>query len=304
MIAAADFSPNPRIFIGANGPPDDDDTTAPTMEEARCVAHTVSWLQAKVGNLEDLLVKRKGGRILGWRYLAANCLKGRVRQSSQAILLQFNRKTWGENQHRCDAWCEHDDEHGEGTLGHMIESFRHAIVADYQVSPEVVEATEAKLKYYVKMDASLRRLEELRREHEAAAVEAEQAAADLRARADERKRAAKAKEVEKALKGVKGAGAIVAEHMGPKKLAEKLSDAALAVIDKAVRAKEKGVRRTASDFDANGLAECFKYALVVKSVPSFTKEPDDPPILPTQLAERVWVKAVEAKRIRVKKRKA
>lgn len=303
MISAT-FEPNPRAVMGGNfPPPDDDDGTSPTIEEARCVAHTVSWLQDKVGNLEDLLVKRKGGRILGWRHVAANCLKDRVRQNSQAVLLQFNRKTWGENQHRCDAWCEYDDEHEDGQLSVFIERVRHAIVADYQVDEATVEGLNAKLKFYVKKDPEMRALEELRREAIAAEAEANAEVKRLEAADKHTKRVASAKAVERALKGVKGASAIVAQHLGPKLLAEKLSEASLAVVEKLVKAEAKGARRKASDLDKAGLKECIDKGLARIVQPYLAPMPEDPEISLTDLCQRVFVEAVEQKRLKVKKRK-
>lgn len=303
MIAAADFAPNPRAVIGGNfPPPDDDDTAEPTIEEARIVASAISYLQFKVQGLEEVLTKRKGGRILGWRLALANCLKGRVRQNSIRKLLGYNRKTMGENQQRADMWAEHDDEHGDGSFGDLMERLRHAFEADYQVD---APALEKKLKAYVKLDPDLRRVEELNRERLAAAAEAEAAAADLERRAKERARDLKAQAVAKSLKGVKGAGSIVAEHIGAAKLAEKISDAAMAVVEKTVKAEAKGGdRRTRDDLDAAGLKEATKLGLVREAIPHLAPVPKDPPIAPTDLGRRVFLEAVKLKRIRVKKRKA
>lgn len=302
MIASADFAPNPRAVIGANfPPPDDEDTAEPTIEEARIVASAIAYLQFKVQGLEEVLTKRKGGRILGWRLALANCLKGRVRQNSIRKLLGYNRKTMGENQQRADMWAEHDDEHGDGSFGDLMERLRHAFEADYQVD---APALEKKLKHYVKIDPDLRRVEELNRERLTAAAEAEAAAIELESRAKERAREAKALAVGKALRGVKGAAAIVAEHRGATKLAEKISDAAMAVVEKVVKAEAKGARRTMEELDAQGLKEATKLGLVRESIPHLAPRPDDPPITPTDLGRRVFVEAVSQKRIRVKKRKA
>lgn len=312
-MIAAHFEPNPRAVLGGNfPPPDDDDNTEPTIEEARIVASAIAYLQFKVSDLEEVLTKRKGGRILGWRLALANCLKGRVRQNSIRKLLGYNRKTMGENQQRADMWAEHDDEHGDGSFGDLMERLRHAFEADYQVD---APALEKKLKHYVRIDPDLRRIEEQRREHEAAAAEAEAAAADLERRAKERARDLKAQAVAKSLKGVKGAGAIVAEHIGAKKLAATISDGAIAVIEKTVKADMKAVEKTGkadargalkltSELDAAGLRECKKFGLVRESIPHLAPKPDDPPIAPTDLGRRVFLEAVKLKRIRVKKRKA
>jgi len=311
MTSAAEFPSNPRIFIGANGGPQDE-TDKPTMEEARIVASAIEYVQAFSHGLEELLTKRKGGRILGWRLALANVLKDRVRQNSLRQLLGFNRKTMGENQQRCDVWAEYDDENGDGSFGRHMEALRDAVTSHSYVDRQAIEA---KLKAFVKLDPELRKLEEKRREHEAAALEAERAAAELQDRAKKRKRQADAASLEKTLKGVRNAKAIAAEHIGAERLALILSDAAIAVIEKTVKADmkaaektgksgAKGERKLASELDPAGLKECMKYGLVLESIPHLSPRPSDPPIIPKDLGHRVFLAAVEAKRIKAKKGKA
>lgn len=292
------FEPNPRAVVGANFPPCDE-PDAPTIEEARLVASAIEYIQAFSEGLEDLLVKRKGGRLLGWRLALANILKDRVRQNSLRQLLGFNRKTMGENQQRCDAWAEHDDEHGDGSFGRHMEALRSAVEAHSFVDRV---ALEKQLKAYVKLDPELRRLEEQKRAHELAEQEALAAAASLEAAEAEQKAKAEIRAMAKTLKGIEHADAIIAERMGPKRLAKEITDPALAVIEKLAKADAKGARRNASELNPQGLQECIRLGLARESIPHLAPRPEDPPIAPTDLGRRVFVKAVEEGRIKAKKR--
>jgi len=285
------------------GPPDDDDghetdNSPPTAEEARIVFAAVRYVQWK-SEREDVLTKRKGGATLGWRLALVNCLKDRVRQNSLRQLLKLNRKTMGENQQRADRWAEHDEEHGTGEFGEMIARLREAIIADGLID---VEAMTVRLKEYVKLDPELRELERMQREHEAAAAEAERAADELEARARERVRRARANDVSKALKGVKGAATIVAQHRGPKDIAKRASEAALAVVERLIKKSAKGIYPPTSDLHADGLKECFKLGLARSAEPHLSKA-DDPKVGPTALCAQVYAEAIAQKRLKPPKKK-
>lgn len=300
MMTADLFEPNPRAIVGGNNPPDDD-ADEPTIEEARIVFRVVRYIQFVAGDLDDLLTKRKGGRVLGWRLAASNILKDVVRQNSARKLLGLNRKTMGENQQRCDVWADYDEEEGDGRFGEYMAALRSAAIAHSFVEPEELNK---RLKDFVRRDPDYRKLEQQRREHELAAAEADRAAEALEQAKRERKALASAKQVAKSLKGATSKDAIVAGHLGPKRLANSISDAALAVVEKLVKAEAKGARRSTRELDPTGLKECLKLGLAREAIPHLAPRPDDPPIAPTELCQRVFLEAVELKRIKIKKKKA
>lgn len=290
--------------IGHNGGPpfdddeDDKDTSPPTIEEARIVALAIRYLQFKTG-LDDFLTKRKGGLLMGWRLALANCLKDRVRQNSLRQLLGFNRKTMGENQQCADRWAEYDEAHGTGEFGNMMASLREAIIADSFVDPV---AMSSRLKEFVKLDPDLRRLERIRRECEAAAKDAAQAAADNELRERDAKRRKRAAEVEGMLDGVPRAGAIVAQHQGPKELARRATDATLAVVETLIKKNAKGLHPPTSALNAHGLKECLSLGLARSAEPHLSKS-DDPKIGPTALCAQVYAEAIAQRRLKSPKKK-
>jgi len=295
------LSENPRERIGGNGRPalDEDDNAAPTSEEARRVFGAIAYVQFKRPGLENIAVKRKGGKVLGWRLLVANALKDRVRQSALAELLHYNRKTTGENQQRADRWAEYDDEHGDGEFGDLLADLRHAIIADSHVR---VAEIDAKLAFFIKKDPELRELERLQRESEAAAVEAERAADEAEKRRREKAKLAAANELAKSLKGVEDKDAILAKHKGPKHIAKKASDATLAVVDKLIKKSAKGIHPPTTSLNADGLRECFKLGLARSAEPHLSKS-EDPMVGPTALCTQVYAEAIAQGRLKAPKRK-
>lgn len=306
-----------RAGIGHNGGPpleeeEEEDKSPPTVEEARVVGAAISYVQYKVPNLEEICTKRKGGRVLGWRHVVANCIKGRVRRNSLAVLLgNYDEKLTGESQQRPDAWAEYDEEHGTGEFGALMAQMRDAIEADSHVD---APAMDAMVKVFSKLDPQLRKLEDQKRAHEYAAAEADKAAADLESKERERKQAAKrlveAAAIKKALKGVKGRDAIVASHLGPKQLAKTLSAEATEVVKIITIAEAKGVYRPTSqvekkagDAGAFGVKECLRLGLARQSQPYLAPPVDDPPLLPTELGMRVFDAAVKAGRIVLDKKR-
>jgi hypothetical protein len=301
MQAELAFEPNPRAVIGGNGGPalDESDTSAPTAEEARLVFSAIAYVQFKRPGLENIVVKRKGGKVLGWRLLVANALKDRVRQSALAELLKFNRKTTGENQQRADRWAEYDDEFGDGEFGELLADLRHAIIADSHVR---VDEIDAKLSFFIKKDPELRELERIQREAEAAAAEMERDVAEAERRRKERERLAAANDLAKSLKGVENKAAILAKHKGPKHIAKKASDAALVVVEKLIKKASKGVHPPTSALNAEGLQECLTLGLAKNAEPYLSKS-EDPMIGPTALCAQVYAEALAQGRLKTPKRK-
>lgn len=310
--------------IGHNGGPslddDEEDKSPPTVEEGRIVMQAIRYLQWKVPDLEEICTKRKGGRVLGWRHIAANCLKGRARRNSVAFYLgKYDEKLTGESQQRPDAWAAYDDEHGTGEFGALLANLREAIDADFKVD---VPAMDAMIKRFVKMDPDLRRLENQQRLHEHAANEAEKAARALELKASERKKAAKrfadATALKKTLKGVKGGHAIVAQHLGAPHLASTIGADAIEAIKVVAVAEAKGVRhamssverkvdkaveKTPGETGAAGVDECLRFGLVRQSQPYLAPPVDDPPLFITELGLRVFDAALKKGRIVLDKKR-
>lgn len=303
------------VGIGHNGGPplEDEDKSPPTLEEGRVVASAISYVQWKVPDLQELLTKRKGGRVMGWRHVVANCVKGRVRRNSLAFYLgKYDEKLTGESQQRPDAWAAYDDEHGTGEFGALLANLREAIEADFKVDGPTMDTM---VKRFVKIDPDLRRMEEQQRHHENAALEAERAAADLEAKSRERKATAKrlmeAQSLRKTLKGVAGKEAIVAKHLGPKQIARALSAEAVEVVKIIAIAEAKGIRRATSavekgagDAGQAGVRECIRLGVARQAQPYLSAPLDDPPLAPTEFGLSVFNEAVKSGRIEIKKKKA
>lgn len=285
---------NPRAVRGHNNPPPDeeeDSESPPTVDEIRRVIRAVEYVQFRGKELEDLMTKRKGGRVLGWRLYVAWALKGQVRLCAIYKLLKFNRKTMGENQQRPERWCELDDE-----LEQQLEHLREAIFRDGSLD---IDLLDKRAKHWVKRDPELRELEELQRASERAAAKAESEAARLLEIARQKEIA----DLKYLLKGVKGKKAIVALHKGPKQVGGELSKEALAVLESVVKKEAKGIRRKASSFNADGLKECLKLKLVREGT-AYLQTDDDPAIGPTAYGQQVFLACIEIGRIKRPKKKA
>lgn len=294
---------NPRARLGGNNPPPDEEAedtkSPPTIEEITRVMRAIEYVKFRAPDMEDLLTKRKGGRIMGWRLALAWALKGSVRLVAVHTLLQLNRKTAGENQQRPEEWMKLNED-----LEEELANFREAVYRDGCID---FKKTDKLLRDFIKSDPQLRTLEEQEKAHLKAAHEAESEAARLAALAE-----AKAIDrLKRSLKGVKGKQAILSEHKGSTQLAKEISEDCLRVVVKIVVREAKGGRYPASFFDkpddhgaslAFALQQCIKLGLAKKNEPHLSKSAD-PTITPTDLAQRVYVAAFKVGRLKKKKKK-
>lgn len=279
---------NERARIGGNGGPVDPDFAFagdPDFITARIIREAAEYLQFKFGELDHIFTKRKGKRPMSFRFVLAYSLRGLVPSESAARILDINRKTYGENAQRPEVWANHDSEEGRA-FDQWLEHVSQAIY--HHISAKVSEG-EALLAHFVDMDVELRRLDKQRKEHEKAEAEALKAAAEL----EERKRLRAAKGLAKALKGAPNAKAIVAEHLGPRRVAETMSPAGLAVIEKLAlaRVKDPNARKLTSELNASGLKETLDLGLTFIAEPTGANAPD-PRIAINASGLRVFEEAV------------
>lgn len=274
---------NPREFIGANGPPDDEEEP-PTLEEARKIAEAAAYIQFRFPDLKNVLAKRKGKTEMGFRKVLTHILKPEVRLHALHVILMMNRKTIGEDQQRPIIWSDLDDE-----FDAQLEHVREAVIRHISIDPGKFTS---RLDYWVGKDPELRDLEKLQRQAELAALRAEQAAADIK----ERGRLSKVAELKKTLGRSHLAQRVEAEHLGPSSLSERISDEAIAVIEILVKREVKGQRPPASELNAKGLAECKRLGLARCAEPHLSKA-IDPKWGPTGLCAKVFEAALASGRI-------
>lgn len=284
-MALQEPDPNPRAIYGHNSGAADKDQTY-TIEEAKIVYGAVRYLQWRIPDLEDLLVKRKGGRIMGWRLLLAWALKPYVRLVAVHQLLLLNRKTAGENQQRPEIWASMDDETSE-----LFTAVKEAIYYNGKVEPE---RTSKLLKDWVKIDPQLRELEERQRDQDRQAALARTAADKRESRVLAKALQQEIIELKANLRGANNKRAVVAKHMGARYVAAKLKDEAGEVIRKMGKAEKKGVRRKRSELEDEygdyGLRMCEKDGLirVAESFDPNTKRAADPQMALTPLGAQVY----------------
>lgn len=267
---------NPRARIGGNHPPADDDLL---FIDARIVHKAAEYIQFQFAGLDALLTKRKDKRAMGYRKVLEYCLRGIVSNDHLSRILGINRKTIGEDQQRPERWAEIDDEFAED-----IEHVRLAIIGHVSLN---LERFEERLASWVEEDPELRREES--KERAAALAQRRKDAAN---EADkERDRIKQVGQLKKTLKGVAGASAVIAEHLGPRELARRLSPEALAVIETLTKQAAKGAHPKRSTLRSGGLAECHKHGLARLAEPYLSRA-DDPMVGPTPLAGRVYLEAI------------
>lgn len=256
LIEPEPIEPNPRAVIGGNHPPEEDGK--PTVDEVQIVFWTVEYLVKNVPDLEGFLEKKKGKRKLGWRHVAFNLLKDRVRQNSAAVLLKFNRKTTGESQQRPDIWADMDPEFEAqmAALRAAVMAYCDSKRADAHVD---IDAMEKKLKHFVSIDPDLRKMEERQRLHEAAAAEADAAAQAIEAR--------------RAGKKLTSSTGLKANHL-PETVAKRLSPDALAALEKLAKKAAKSVHPLASTLNPRGLDECLREDLAESAEPHLSRASD------------------------------
>ncbi len=267
---------NPRARIGGNNPPPDDDLL---FIDARIVMKAAEYIQFQFQGLDALLTKRKDKRAMGYRKVLEYCLKGLVSNDHLSRILGINRKTIGEDQQRPERWAEADDEFAED-----IEHVRLAIIGHVSVN---LERFEERLAAWVEEDPELRR-EEAQTRAEALARRRKDAAA---AAEKERARIREVGRLKKTLAGVPSAAAVIAEHLGPRELARRLSAEALAVVETLTKQAAKGAHPKRSTLRADGLAECHKHGLARLAEPYLSRA-EDPMVGPTPLASRVYLEAI------------
>lgn len=282
-----ELAENPRARVGANGGPVDPDFDADFIS-ARIIQEAAAYLQFRFGALEHIRVKRKGARPMSFRLVLAYSLRGIVPSESAARILDINRKTFGENQQRPEVWANHDSEEGRA-FDRWLEHVSQAVY--HHVSTNVPEF-ERLLAHFVALDVNLRKAEKLAKECRQAALEADQAADDLKRQA--RLKAADA--LGKTLKGVKNKAAIVAAQKGPAEIARALSDAGVAVVETLWAKEAKGERPPSSTLSREGLAECIKLGLA-RSAEPFLSKAEDPKIGPTGICGQVYLEAIALGRI-------
>lgn len=284
---------NPRAVIGSNSgarPRGKGKDRPPTIEEATQVAKAILYVQTFAPNLEDVLVKRKGGRKMGWRLSLAWALKDIVPLIALYQLLQLNRKTAGENQQRPERWAEEDDAIDEN-LAKLREGIFNTVTLDWK-------ELDVQLGVWVKQDPVLRDQEEQRRSNDLTKKRMLAVAAEI----EEADRVRRAKALKKKLKGVKAKDAIEAKHIGAETLAKSLSDDAIDVLAVLAKKEAKGLRPDRSTLDPIGLKECLKRELARVSVPHLSPPVDDPPIGITQFGARVCEAAIAMGRIKARKK--
>lgn len=288
---------NPRAIIGHNQPPPDA-ASGVTVEEARMVMRAIKYVQ-DYWPIKSILIKhsKKHKLEMALRIAVASALKGEVRLESLRILLQLNRKTCSENQQRPEIWAEYDPEFD----AHM-ENFREVLYRHGRLDHE---AMSERLLHWIEADPILRDLE--KEEKAKQKILAKQREADDWEAARARLEQIAVMKTVLISGGVAEAEKIAAKHAGPEHLAKTLSDEALSVLDRIVKKDDKGKRETASYYDDGGLAECMRLGLARDAEPWRPKgapAPSDPVVGPTDLAKRVFVKAVAIKRIVVKPAKS
>lgn len=273
--------------IGHNNPPPDID-----FIDLRIVYETARYLQWKFGGLDDLMLKRSGGRrAMGFRKLMCSALRGVVPRDSLARILGINSKTMGEDQQRPDVWAEDDE-------GFAIqnEHLRQAVIGNAMLEVAVMEE---RLEELVRTDPERRTLEKQQRLHELAAKRAELAEEDLRSKAKARKVET---DLRKALGNTPNAEAIIAKHKGARAVARDLSEAGVAAIEVLAKlaAKSKSRRALTSELNAAGLKEALRLGLAHNAEPYMSAAPD-PQIGLSELGGKVYLECVALGRVQVRK---
>lgn len=297
-MSLAEAADNPIAVIGHNSGAVDGEAPPYTIEELRIVMRAIEYLQRNVEGLDDILVKRKGGRILGWLQLLAWILKGRVRLSVLHLILNRNRKTMGENQKRPEVWASLDDE-----TSHLFSIVRDAVLADGYFTQEVASRVTELVKEWVKLDPPLREGEELERAKARAKAEAESLSAEREAHILEVALRRNYRMLRDNLRGVSNKTAILNKHSGGAKyLAAKISknEEALKVLITVAKAERKGARRKSSELDDPikgdyGLRVCLREDLVAEVHPwdPANKKSADPAIMLTQLGQQTYAAVLE-----------
>lgn len=270
--------------LGHNSPPPDID-----FIDLRIVYETARYLQWKFGGLDDLMLKRSGGRrAMGFRKIMCSALRGVVPRDSLAKILGINSKTMGEDQQRPDVWAEDDE-------GFAIqnEHLRQAVIGNAMLEVAVMEE---RLEELVRTDPERRTLEKQQRLHELAAKRADLAAAELKSRAKAR---AVETDLRKALGNAPNADAIIAKHKGAKAVARDLSEsgvAAIEVLAKLAADKRKPRRALTSELNAAGLKEALRLGLAHNAEPYMSAAPD-PQIGLSELGGRVYLECVALGRV-------
>ena len=278
---------NPRIFPGANNPPED----MSTARAARIILQAAEYLEFQFGDLlKKILAARKGKRPMSFRKVLCHALRGVVRLEDLAAVLDMNRKTVGEDQQRPLKWAEEDDAF-DRELEHVSQAVNFHVITDKTLFEE-------RLAHWTEQDVNLRKLEKQQKEHERAAREAEAAAEEL----EERAKVRAAKATKKLLRGVADASALEAAHMGAKAVAKRLSAQALSVLASLGRADDRGDRRTAGELNGPGLDECKKLGLA-RSAEPFLSEAPDPRQGITAFGKKVLEKAIELELVKPAKKR-
>lgn len=296
MMEQEEFELGDRLAIGANGGPSIDRSEFdPDFISARIIKEAAEYIQFRFHGLEQLLEKRRGKRPMGFRLILSYAIRGLVPSETAARILGFNRKTYGENQHRAEVWANHDSEEGrefDALIEHVTEAVHHHVLINV---PEVMRLVD----HFVEIDPSLRKLE---KQAAAAALAADRAAAAHKEKA-EAKRIRSVGSMRSKLKGATNSEAILAQHKGPTHTAKNISPEALATVDALIRADQKGARRLTSELNPEGLKECLRFGLAADAEPSLSTAKDRK-IRPTDFAHRVWLEAIGQDLIKKPKRKA